>query len=95
MQATKIAFLAGLVAAAFVPAAFASPSDNAFGSSAQVGPISDVAREAWREDMAQIATPSQGCFHASFPSVVWQQVACGAVRADVHSLPRRYWLCWL
>jgi hypothetical protein len=92
MQTTlKIAFLAGLVAAACVPAAFAAPFDNAPGSSAQqVGPIEDVAREAWRQDMAQIATPSQGCFHASFPSIVWQQVACGAVRADVHPLPHYY-----
>ena len=92
MQATlKIAFLAGLVSAACVPAAFAAPFDNAQGSSAQqVGPIEDVAREAWRQDMAQIATPSEGCFHASYPSIVWQQVACGAVRTDVHPLPHYY-----
>jgi hypothetical protein len=93
MQATlKIAFLAGLVGAACVPAAFAAPFDSAStpGSSAQVGPIESLARQAWRENIAQIATPSQGCFHASYPSIVWQQVACGTVRSDVHPTPHHY-----
>ncbi|RDS80376.1 hypothetical protein [Dyella psychrodurans] len=76
----KIALVAGLISAACVPAAFASST----------GPIEELARQAWRENMAQIATPSQGCFHASYPSIVWQQVACGAVRTDVHPMPHYY-----
>ncbi|MBD8881849.1 MULTISPECIES: hypothetical protein [Rhodanobacter] len=93
MQTTlKLAFLAGLVSAACVPAAFASSFGNlsAQGSSAQVGPIEAVARAAWRESMTQIATPSVGCFHAQYPSIVWKQESCGAVRADVHPMPHYY-----
>lgn len=93
MQTTlKLAFLAGLVSAACVPAVFAAPLDNPFaqGSSAQVGPIEALAREAWRENMAHIATPSEGCFHASYPSIVWQQVACGEVRPGLHPMPHYY-----
>jgi hypothetical protein len=93
MQATlKMVLLAGLVSAACIPAAFAAPFDGApaQGSSAQVGPIESLAREAWRQNMAQIATPSQGCFHAHYPSIVWQQVACGTVRSDVHPTPHHY-----
>jgi hypothetical protein len=94
MQAKKVLFLAGLVSAAFAPAVFAAPSTNAYGSSAsdqQVGPIEAVARQAWRDDIAQIATPSEGCYHATYPSIVWQQVACRTVSANhVHPLPHFY-----
>jgi hypothetical protein len=79
----KFVFAAGLVSAAMVPAAFAA-------SSSGVGPIEAVARAAWREDIAQVATPSEGCFHASYPSIVWQQVACGSVPARATPLPHYY-----
>lgn len=82
MQAKlKVVLLAGLISAACVPAAFAS---------AQVGPIEQVARAAWRENIAHIATPSEGCFHASYPSVVWKQVPCGTLTPAVHPLPHFY-----
>jgi hypothetical protein len=92
MQAKKLMFVAGLVSAAFVPAVFAAPSTNVYGSSAdqQVGPIEALARQAWREDIATIATPSAGCFHASYPSIVWQRVACQAANPAVHPLPHYY-----
>jgi hypothetical protein len=94
MQATlKMVLFAGLVSAACMPAAFAAPLDGAVapGSSAQQeGPIESLARQAWRENMAQVATPSKGCFHASYPSIVWRQVACGTVRRDVHPTPHYY-----
>ncbi|MBM7127368.1 hypothetical protein ISP19_18490 [Dyella flava] len=84
-------FLAGLVSAACVPAAFAAPSNDVSAqASNQVGPIEALARQAWREDMAQIATPSDGCFHASYPSIVWQQVACKNLPARAHSVPHYY-----
>jgi hypothetical protein len=93
MQAKfKFAILAGMVSAAFVPAVFAAPSTNVYGSasSEQVGPIEQVAREAWRGAIAQVATPSEGCFHASYPSIVWQQVACGNLPARAQPLPHYY-----
>ena len=92
MQAKlKWVFLAGLVSAACVPAAFAAPSNDVSAqASNQVGPIEALARQAWREDMAQIATPSDGCFHASYPSIVWQQVACKNLPARAHFVPHYY-----
>jgi hypothetical protein len=84
MQAKfKFVFAAGLVSAAFVPAAFAA-------AGSQVGPIEALARQAWREDIAQVATPSEGCFHASYPSIVWQQVACQTLTRAEHPLPHYY-----
>jgi hypothetical protein len=78
MKATfKYALLAGLIGAAFVPAAFAEQSVNVLGQTdEQVGPIEAVARQAWRENMAQLDTPSAGCFEAHYPSIIWQQVGC-------------------
>lgn len=75
----KIALLAGLVAAAVVPAAFASDD----------GVVDQLAKASWRHDIAQIATPSAGCFHASYPSIVWEPVACHQMTPRVHSVPRR------
>jgi hypothetical protein len=89
----KFMILAGLVSAAFVPAAFAAPASTAFGSSAsdqQVGPIEEVARQAWRENMASVATPSEGCYTASFPSIVWHQTACGTAPLRAHPVPHYY-----
>jgi hypothetical protein len=80
----KFVFAAGLVSAAFVPAAFAASSSQ------QVGPIEQVAREAWRADIAQVATPSEGCFHASYPSIVWQQIACSNLPARARPVPHYY-----
>jgi hypothetical protein len=93
MQAKlKFVFAASLASAVFVPAVFAAPSTDGYdaASSQQVGPIEQVAREAWRGDIAQIATPSEGCFHASYPSIVWQQIACSSVPARAMPLPHYY-----
>lgn len=80
MQAKfKFALLAGLVGAAFVPAAFASDD----------GIVEQMAKASWRHDVAQIAAPSEGCFHATYPSVVWEQVACQQLTPRSHPVPRR------
>jgi hypothetical protein len=34
------------------------------------------ARNAWRESMRHVATPAEGCFHASYPSILWEKVSC-------------------
>jgi len=39
-------------------------------------PATDQAQETWRDTIRQIAPPDEGCFHASFPSTHWEQVAC-------------------
>ncbi len=30
----------------------------------------------WRAVMAQNPTPGEGCFHASYPDIVWESVEC-------------------
>ncbi|GAB2583603.1 hypothetical protein ISP15_17115 [Dyella jejuensis] len=87
MQAKlKSVFLAGLISAACLPAAFAAQSTDLSGQATdqQVGPIESLAREAWRENMAQIATPSEGCFEATYPSIIWEQTVCRQISAHAH-----------
>jgi hypothetical protein len=80
MQAKfKFALLAGLVASAFVPAVFAADD----------GIVEQMAKDSWRHDIAQIAAPAEGCFHATYPSVVWEQVACQQLTPRAHTVPRR------
>jgi hypothetical protein len=80
MQAKfKFALLAGLVSAAVVPAAFAS-NDGIF---------EQMAKASWQHDIAKIATPEAGCFHARYPSVVWEPVACHQLHPRVHPVPPR------
>ena len=74
----KLAILAGLVSAAIVPAAFAND-----------GVVEQMAKASWRHDIAQIATPSDGCYHASYPSVVWEQVPCHQLAPRAHTVPRQ------
>jgi hypothetical protein len=74
-----LAVMAGLVGATVAPAALAAS-----------GPIQRLAQEAWREDIARIATPSEGCFHAAYPSIVWQKVACSNLPARAHPVAHYY-----
>jgi len=36
----------------------------------------DARQQAWRTAIAHTAVPSEGCFNASYPLLVWHQVAC-------------------
>ena len=53
-----------------------------------VSPLEAQAREQWREDISHIATPSAGCFHATYPSIVWERTACKAAIPRVAPTPR-------
>ena len=80
----KFALLAGLIGAVCVPAAFAAQTDE------QVGPIGELARQVWRENMAQVPTPAAGCFHAVYPSNAWLQVSCKQLsQQHTHTLPTK------
>jgi hypothetical protein len=49
-----------------------------------------VARANWRAVMAHNPTPGEGCFHASYPDIVWESVECevGQPRVEpVHVSP--------
>lgn len=43
-----------------------------------------VARAGWRTLMAHSSKPAAGCFHASYPSIVWESVACSGAQPRVH-----------
>jgi hypothetical protein len=43
-----------------------------------------AARDNWRGVMAQNTQPGEGCFQASYPSIVWEQVECKALHPRVH-----------
>lgn len=46
------------------------------------------ARASWRADIAGIEVPPDGCFHAAYPNLFWERVACGVGQPRVHTLPR-------
>ncbi len=35
-----------------------------------------VARDNWRSTMKHMTVPHKGCFHATYPNLVWESVAC-------------------
>ncbi|GAB2798639.1 hypothetical protein [Dyella kyungheensis] len=80
---TKIAVLAGLIAAACIPAVVSAQT-----ASNHLGALEEQAQASWRESMAHIATPSEGCFEATYPSVIWHQAACHEVTPRVAPVPR-------
>jgi hypothetical protein len=79
---TKIALLAGLIAAACIPAVVSAQTTN------RIGALEEQAQASWRESMAHVATPSEGCFQATYPSVIWHQAACHEVVPRVAPVPR-------
>jgi hypothetical protein len=48
-----------------------------------------VARANWRLLMAHNSTPAAGCFHASYPNIVWERVACKSGQSGAHSVHAR------
>jgi hypothetical protein len=85
-----LALLAGLVGATALPAVCAAQSNSvsAQAPSEIVSPLEAQARDSWRADIAHVATPSEGCFQANYPSVIWHQVACKQVPPRVRPQPR-------
>src|SRR5437588_3172374 len=45
--------------------------------------------EVWRKAMARVPLPKKGCFKASYPSMVWHEVACTAA-PERHYQPRPF-----
>jgi hypothetical protein len=42
------------------------------------------ARKTWHAVMKNIPVPGKGCFHASYPNVVWESVDCKEAKPGVH-----------
>ena len=65
-QSFRLALMAAGMAGACVATAAQSDTQN-------IGRL----HQAWRAAIAHKAVPAAGCFTASYPAVVWRQVACG------------------
>jgi hypothetical protein len=61
-------------------------------SVASAGEVPDAAelqaRASWRANMEQIETPAKGCFHASYPNLAWEEVACRTAKPHTYFVPR-------
>lgn len=79
------AVVAGLVGAAWLPSAFAqSATDNV-----AVDQVQAQAQESWRAAIAQTAAPAEGCYQATYPSIIWQPMACKVAPVHYQPPPRR------
>jgi hypothetical protein len=79
----RLLLAGGLAAAAAVPAWAGSGTDGA------VAPDS-AALHQWRALVAQMATPAEGCFHATYPSTVPEKVDCSTDhQPGVHPVHRK------
>src|SRR5271170_4979143 len=77
-----IAAVAGFVSVVPLCSAFAAQTgDEVVDHEAQ-------AREVWRGIMHETSAPSEGCFHASYPSTQWQEVECAEAPGYRSALPK-------
>jgi len=84
IQLAVTAALVGVVGAS--TSVFAAPaSDEAAFTAAPVDAVQAQAQESWRENMAHQAAPSEGCYTASYPSILWQKTACVSAPANYRS----------
>jgi len=74
----QIAGAASLVGAVSLSSALAAPTADEVEASAQ---------ESWRETIARIPAPAEGCFRASYPSTNWVATDC-VTAADRPYVPR-------
>jgi hypothetical protein len=84
----SVAALAAALAAPAWPAqspdqaASPSPDNTVLGTDAALEP-DEAAHATWRAFMAQNYPPPKGCFHASYPHIIWEKVECATVPTDV------------
>jgi hypothetical protein len=69
---------AGIIAACWLQPALAGAPLNKEEAQAQA---------AWRADIARIEVPANGCFHAAYPNLYWEKVACATGHPLAHSIP--------
>jgi hypothetical protein len=67
------ASIAGLLCAAGLSSSVAAQASNDVAVQAQKEALS-----SWHESVKHLPPPTEGCFHASFPSTVWTRVECGS-----------------
>ncbi|MBN6101758.1 hypothetical protein JR064_06215 [Xanthomonas sp. CFBP 8703] len=74
-----------------VPAAMAAPMATAASATDEslMTPAEVRAHGAWRDTMAHLPAPAEGCFHATYPSTDWQADTCKTLTRHVHPIPHR------
>ena len=70
----QMAIIVGIFGAAALSSASAQQS-----TSDMVAQARAQAYEVWHQQIKRIDPPAAGCFHASYPSVIWEKVACTGV----------------
>jgi len=75
---------AGLMSACWLHPAIAGET-----SDVALDPKESTARENWRALMAQNIASPEGCFHASYPSLVWEAVECKVAHPLFHPVLRK------
>jgi hypothetical protein len=94
-KAQRILIAAGLGLAVAAPAWATQPADEvvsqsagntAMGTDAPDGAVDpeSAAQGKWRALMAHNSAPAEGCFHASYPDIVWESVDCKIAQTRVH-----------
>jgi hypothetical protein len=78
-----VAAVAGFVSVVPLCSAFAAQTGDEVADHAET-----QAREAWRGIMHETSAPSEGCFHASYPSTQWQEVECAEAPGYRSALPK-------
>ncbi len=58
-------------------------------SAGQTADTEAAARDNWRTAMTQYTQPAEGCFQASYPSIVWEEVECRELHPRVHPVVRK------
>ena len=78
----------GILIAGSLAAALGVPAWAAQNTDAATDPES-AAHAAWHKIMKQAPATEQGCFHAAYPSIVWEKVECeiGPARVPKHVKP--------
>ncbi len=71
-SAVQIAVVAALLGTAVLSSSGTAQAANEVAAEAQA-----QALQTWHEKIKQMGPPTEGCFHASYPSVIWEKVACG------------------
>jgi hypothetical protein len=91
----RMLIVAGLATAAAAPAWATQLTEDALsqsaGNTAMATDAGDAAADPesaahakWRSLMAQNSAPAEGCFHASYPTIVWESVDCKTAQTRVH-----------
>jgi hypothetical protein len=80
-------FVLRTAAAGLISACWLQPAVAVASTEQALDPAEAQAQASWRADIALIAVPADGCFHAAYPNLFWEQVACGVGQPRVHSVP--------